>query len=242
MRVLIISDIHANLSALDAVRFDSGPVDAVWCLGDLVGYGPDPNQCIERIAELPGLVCQLGNHDAAVLGLVPVEEFNLNARLSIRWSSSVLTAACSAFLQTLTQMTTVGEVTLCHGSPRNPVWEYILDPRTAAASLDYFETPYCFVGHSHLPVCCTSLDKSKPVHLSMIRNSQAVQLIPRTIINPGSVGQPRDKDPRAAYAIYYTEEHRWEPRRVNYDIHAVQERIYKAGLPPLHASRLAQGT
>ncbi len=241
MRVLVISDIHANLTALEAVLKDAGPVDETWCLGDLVGYGPDPNECVERVAGLPNLTCLLGNHDAAVLGQIDLEAFNRDAQLSAQWMRSTLNSAGMRFLIELPQMQLRGDVTLSHGSPRNPVWEYLLDLYTASQSFDYFSTPYCFVGHTHLPLSYIKDTETGNIQWAMLRPGDSLQLNGRTIVNPGSVGQPRDHDPRAAYAIYLPEEKRWEPHRVEYDIFSVQQRITKYGLPRRHAMRLAEG-
>lgn len=241
MRVLVISDIHANLTALEAVLEAAGEVDAVWCLGDLVGYGPDPNECIERVRWLPNLTCLIGNHDAAALGQIDVDAFNADARTSILWLQRVLTPANQEFLRALPEKVVIGSVTLAHGSPRNPVWEYILDTRVARVNFEFFETPYCFVGHSHLPVLYQFPDSRPEIQLTIPEENQSIKLVSRTIINPGSVGQPRDRDPRAAYAIYDTETEIWEQHRVPYDIAAVQQRIHDAGLPERHAMRLAEG-
>jgi diadenosine tetraphosphatase ApaH/serine/threonine PP2A family protein phosphatase len=241
MRVLVISDIHANLTALDAVIADAGVVDAAWCLGDLVGYGPDADECIARVRGLANLSCLLGNHDAAVLGQIDVEAFNAEARASIEWLKANLTAESSAFLQSLPDKVEIDEVTLTHGSPRNPVWEYILDTRVARINFERFETPYCFVGHTHLPVVYSTRDNQSPIRLVIPDSHQVVTMAPRMIFNPGSVGQPRDRDPRAAYAIYDSEKSIFEFHRVEYDISAVQTRIITAGLPERHALRLMEG-
>jgi len=151
MRVLVISDIHANLTALDAVLTDAGQIDAAWCLGDLVGYGPDPNECVARIRGLPNLKCIIGNHDAAVVQRIDPMSFNPEARQAIRWTQRKLTDASLSFLSSLPKTVNLDEVTLVHGSPRQPVWEYLMDSRNATRSFDHFGTPYCFVGHTHLP-------------------------------------------------------------------------------------------
>ena len=241
MRVLIISDIHANLPALEAVLGAAGQVDAVWCLGDLVGYGPDPNQCIERIRYLPNLVCLLGNHDAAALERIDIDSFNLEARLSVRWMQSELDENSLAFLADLPERVTMDGITLAHGSPRNPVWEYILDPRTAAGNFDYFETDYCFVGHTHLPIQYLRPDGVDRPQTVLPSPDTVIHLEPRAILNPGSVGQPRDHDPRAAFAIFDPNSNTWEFKRVVYDIASVQKRIIDAGLPQRHAIRLSEG-
>lgn len=243
MRALVISDIHANLTALEAVLKDAGTVDEVWCLGDLIGYGPDPNDVIERLRSLPNLACcLLGNHDVALLGDMNFAVFNTEARKSLFWQQDEISAGNLNYLRGLPQNAVVREnVTLVHGSPRDPVWEYILNTLTARLNFEAFETPYCFVGHSHIQ-CYFRLDADRDrVSLEISPINEVVQLTPRVILNPGSVGQPRDRNPHAAYAIYDTEAETWEPRRAMYDIEAVQKRIRAAGLPEKHAARLADG-
>jgi predicted phosphodiesterase len=242
MRVLVISDIHANLNALEAVLADAGQVDETWCLGDMVGYGPDPNAVVERLRDLPNLTCILGNHDVAVLGQMDYAVFNADARKSLSWQQNNITQANLNYLENLSKDKLVCEnTTLAHGSPRDPVWEYILNTLSARLNFSAFTTPYCFVGHTHLQGMF-KLDMQKDLVLQMMPHAgQAFQLEPRAILNPGSVGQPRDRDPRSAYAIYDPETSKWEPQRVTYDIGAVQARIRKAGLPEKHAVRLAEG-
>lgn len=241
MGVLVISDIHANLTALEAVLADAGSYDAVWCLGDLVGYGPDPNECINRVRRLPGLVCLTGNHDAAVIGQIDINAFNLEARESIEWQRHAIDAESMAFLRDLKEKEVVGQVTLAHGSPRNPVWEYILDSRVARRNFDYFFTPYCIVGHTHVPFVFQLKNNNLGLQLKLLDDGERLALSPRALLNPGSVGQPRDRDPRAAYAVYDPVKQTWECHRVVYDIASVQERIKKAGLPFRHAQRLMEG-
>ena len=241
MKTLLISDIHANLTALEAVLADAGPVEAVWCLGDLVGYGPDPNECVERVAALPNLRCVMGNHDAAALRQIEVDAFNPEARAALLWTQQRLSATNLTFLESLPEMIEVDQITLVHGSPRQPVWEYLLDTRTATINFDYFETLYCFVGHTHLPVIYYLPDDQRMAHLIVPENTTQVTLAPRAIINPGSVGQPRDRDPRAAYALLDMEDYTWEWHRVAYDIPSVQERMHQAKLPERHIVRLAAG-
>jgi len=241
MHILIISDIHANLTALEAVLADAGEYDAVWCLGDLVGYGPDPNECIDRVRNLPELVCMLGNHDAAALGQIDVDTFNVEARQALKWTQDVLTDSSTAFLQSLPERHVIDNVTLVHGSPRQPVWEYLLDTRTATLNFGYFETPYCFVGHTHLPVLYYLPDESRVAKLIVPEPTMDLTLAPRAILNPGSVGQPRDRDPQASYALYDSDLNMWEYRRIPYDIPAVQARMAAAGLPERHIQRLTAG-
>ncbi|HIE57852.1 MAG TPA: metallophosphoesterase [Anaerolineales bacterium] len=241
MKTLVISDIHANLSALDAVLNDAGEFDAVWCLGDVVGYGPDPNECIERIRNLPQLTCLLGNHDAAMIDRVDIDSFNLEARIAVEWTKSVLTPSSWEFIRALRPMMTVNGQTLVHGSPRYPVWEYLLDTQNVAENFGFFETPYCFVGHTHLPVVY-SLDNEHQMPGYLIpEDRQVVQLEQRAIVNPGSVGQPRDRNPLASYALFDTDAHTLEFRRVAYPIEAVQTRMQEVRLPQRHIDRLSVG-
>ena len=242
MRILVISDVHANYPALEAVLKDAGQTDETWCLGDLVGYGPDPNAVVEQVRELPQLTCLMGNHDAAVIGKIPFETFNSDARRSLVRHEQVLTADNMDFLRALPQNVKVrGETTLAHGSPRDPLWEYVLNTLSARLNFDYFDTPWCFVGHSHIQCMFALNEKNDRVTLEATKPDQTIALRPKLILNPGSVGQPRDRDVRAAYAIYDTKTKTWQPRRVDYNIAEVQQRIRETGLPERHALRIAEG-
>jgi diadenosine tetraphosphatase ApaH/serine/threonine PP2A family protein phosphatase len=241
MKALILSDIHANATALDTVLEDAGEFDVVWVLGDLVGYGPDPNECIERVRGLPDLICLVGNHDAAILGQINDIAFNPTARQAIQWTRKNISTKNLDYLRQLPESTNSGEISFAHGSPREPVWEYLLDTHNATENFNYFDTPYCFVGHTHLPTIY--LLNSDDYHARLIapEADSVFQLHPRAIINPGSVGQPRDRDPRAAYAIFNQDEMSIEFRRVAYDIQAVQKRMRRENLPERHIHRLADG-
>ncbi len=242
MRILVMSDIHANFTALEAVLKDAGNVDETWCLGDLVGYGPDPNAVVEEVREIPNLTCLMGNHDVAVIGKMSLETFNGEAKRSLMHHEKVLNASNMDFIRSLPAKTKVrGDATIAHGSPRDPLWEYILNALTARLNFDHFETPWCFVGHSHIQSIFAKDEKTDRVTLEYTKPDVPIQLRPKLILNPGSVGQPRDRDPRAAYAIYDTEAQTWTPRRVEYNIAEVQERIREAGLPEKHATRIAEG-
>jgi diadenosine tetraphosphatase ApaH/serine/threonine PP2A family protein phosphatase len=241
-RILIVSDIHANLTALEAIIADAGRVDETWCLGDVVGYGPDPNECVERLQELPKLTSLMGNHDFAATGELALEAFNTEARRSLIWQRDHLTPANIEFLRQRPQdVQIMDDASLAHGSPRDPVWEYILNTLVARINLDFFQTSWCFVGHSHFQAVFQYNEESEDMTIEVPLPGDTYGLIGRAIMNPGSVGQPRDRDPRAAYAIYHPETRLWEPRRVAYDIKAVQERIITAGLPQRHAERLSGG-
>jgi predicted phosphodiesterase len=241
MRVLVISDIHANLAALTAVLEDAGKVNAVWCLGDVIGYGPDPNECVELIKEQKNLSCLLGNHDAASIGEMSVASFNFEARQAVEWTTSVLSPKNREFLLERPLVTIIGNVTLAHGSPRQPIFEYVLDTRTASENFDHFDNDFCFIGHSHIPLIFTKKPDDYLCHLTFPTVDNVIKLKPRTIINPGSVGQPRDRDPRAAYAIYDSDARTWHYRRVEYDIEATQRRMREHNLPSRHIDRLTGG-
>jgi predicted phosphodiesterase len=241
MPILVLSDIHANLTALEAVIQDAGKVEAVWCLGDVVGYGPDPNECITLVRRIPNLICLLGNHDAAAVNLISDYGFNPEARDSLEWTQNALSAKSRKFLEDLPESVVGNSVTLVHGSPRAPILEYLLDNFAAAENFAYFDTDYCFVGHSHLPVMFHHTGDNVLAHLAVLSEPQTCPMTPRLILNPGSVGQPRDRDPRAAYALYDPQNSTWQARRVAYDVAAVQARMRTAGLPDRHIARLATG-
>jgi predicted phosphodiesterase len=246
MRILVLSDIHANLTALEAVLKDAGDVDATWCLGDVVGYGPDPNECIARLRLLPNFICLMGNHDAAALGNIQLDAFNYDARRSIEWIQEVLTPESLAYLKDLPDIVKVADmgVTLAHGSPRNPVWEYILDLHSAGQNFKHFDTRVCMVGHTHLPIAylLENVDGDYyDLQWQLPDENHSLTLSARAIVNPGSVGQPRDHDPRASYAIFTPESFSWQIHRVQYDIPSVQKRIKDQDLPSRHALRLTEG-
>lgn len=241
MRILIISDIHANLTAFETVLAHArGEWDMLWCLGDVIGYGPDPNECVELLRKQKHLSLS-GNHDWAVLGRLDIFSFNADARSAISWTQNVLTDENREYLEELPSMVVEEPFTLAHASPRHPVWEYILDQNTAAANFSHFETPFCLVGHTHAPVIFEEIGQEE-ASSRMPTYGQTLKLNSnRLIINPGSVGQPRDSDPRAAYAILDAKKMTWEHFRVEYDIPAVQERMRKHGLPYRLVVRLEYG-
>jgi diadenosine tetraphosphatase ApaH/serine/threonine PP2A family protein phosphatase len=242
MRILIISDIHANLTAFETVLKDAkGEWEYVWCLGDVVGYGPDPNECVELLRTLPHL-CLAGNHDWAALGRLDIRTFNPDARKAVNWTRETLKLDNTAYLDALPTTFVIGNYTLAHGSPREPVWEYILEPLIAALNFPHFETPYCLVGHTHQPVIYEQISEEGDTEAiaPLYRQVRALNGR-RQIINPGSVGQPRDANPDAAYAILDVETSQWEHRRVPYDVSAVQKRMRAHGLPERLITRLEHG-
>jgi diadenosine tetraphosphatase ApaH/serine/threonine PP2A family protein phosphatase len=241
LRYLVISDIHANLAALEAVLADAPSYGEVWCLGDVVGYGPKPNECVDRMRELPHRSLA-GNHDWAALGRIDLSTFNLDARVANAWTQSELTARSRAYLERLPVQAEVEGFTLAHASPREPVWEYVLDARQAYANLDHFSTTFCLVGHSHVPVIFRADEERRRCDTILGPFAAPVQLgKKRAIINPGSVGQPRDGDARASYALLDTDEETWEFRRVRYPVEITQELMRARGLPRRLVERLALG-
>jgi predicted phosphodiesterase len=241
MRFLILSDIHANLVALEQVLADAeGEWDELWCLGDVVGYGPDPNGCVDLIREM-ATICLSGNHDWAALGRLDLDAFHADARAAVLWTQKQLTTSSRVFLEERPDRTEVQGITVAHASPRYPVWEYILDTATAAANFGHFETPLCLVGHTHVPVIFERPEDGQVTVWGPLYGEPVTVRDRRLIINPGSVGQPRDSDPRAAYAILDTKEMSWEHRRVGYDINETQLRMVEAGLPERLIARLSFG-
>ena len=253
MRVLIVSDIHGNLPALEAVLADAerrGGFEVVWCLGDTVGYGAQPNECLDRLRQLP-LTSLVGNHDLGAIGELSLDEFNDYAAAANRWTGKVLTEENRAFLAGLPAKLVVDDWTLAHGTPQEPVWQYLISPDAAAGAFAVLETPLGLVGHSHLPLIAErraeaggrSFGRSREMAtLAPWRPELPQDLAGRTaIFNPGSVGQPRDYDPRAAYAILDRAAGVLTHHRVTYDIGQAQRLILDAGLPPLLADRLEEG-
>lgn len=242
MRIVLISDIHSNAVALAAVLAALPPYDELWCLGDTIGYGPEPNFCLEKMQDLAKHALT-GNHDLASLGLVSLADFNALARTANQWNNKQLEPELRAYLQALPDRLPVPpEATLAHASPRDPVWEYILDAGTAQANLKHFDTPLCFVGHTHVPTIFGKHEDGKTeFRHGSPGESLALKQNSRYIINPGSVGQPRDGDPRAAYAVWDTEAGTVRFNRVEYDISTTQAKMRAAGLPDMLAERLAFG-
>jgi diadenosine tetraphosphatase ApaH/serine/threonine PP2A family protein phosphatase len=243
MRYLILSDIHSNLVALEAVLEDAPSGLPVWCLGDLVGYGPNPNECVNRLRELEPK-CIVGNHDWAVMGQADIDDFNPEAKEAVLWTRKQLTPDNMAYLQHLPISLIEGEFTLVHGSPRKPIWEYILHPSTASLNFAYFNTAYCLVGHTHVPEIFRFLDQdSKPTcEPERLWEPGTYPLGEgRLIINPGSIGQPRDGNSRASYAILDTEAKTLNLHRVTYDIDKTQRLMEKAKLPRRLVLRLSYG-
>ncbi len=242
MRYAILGDIHSNLEAFETVLRDAdgkGGFDSIWCLGDVVGYGPDPNECIERLRQFEH-VCVAGNHDWAAIGEMDTADFNPVAAQACQWTAQQLTAENIDYLQNLPLSICQKDFTLVHGSPREPIWEYLLSIEGAQDNFNHFETTYCLVGHSHVPLIFELVD-SKVVYEMFPEGARLKLGERRMIINPGGVGQPRDGDPRASYALYDTEARTIYHHRVEYDIQATQKRMEEQGLPMPLIMRLSVG-
>jgi len=239
----IISDIHGNLSALEAVLEDAGAVDQIWCLGDVVGYGPEPNECIELLRARNAL-CLPGNHDHAALDQLDLADFNTEARRAVLWTRGQLTPENRDFLRALAERRVEGDFTCVHASPRHPIWEYVVSVAIARVNFAHFTTRACFHGHTHVPIVFQlKADTSCQALLPSVEYPLRLGDAPgsRWMINPGSVGQPRDGDRRASYAILDTDQNLVEYRRVLYPIEETQRKMQQHNLPPRLITRLSYG-
>jgi len=239
MRVAVLSDIHGNFHALEAVLGTAG-VDEIWCLGDVVGYGARPNECCALVRERAA-VCLAGNHDLVVVGTLGLEEFSHDAADAAGWSREHLTEENRAWLAGLPSMVEREGALLAHASPRDPVWEYVLSNDVALASLQATEHPLVLVGHSHVALDLRLADGALTGGVAAAGTEVDLDS-GRWLLNPGSVGQPRDGDPRAAWLLVDFGARRATFERVEYDIAATQAEIREAGLPELLAVRLASGS
>jgi predicted phosphodiesterase len=270
MKIAFISDIHANLEALKAVLGDieKRGVDDIYCLGDVVGYGANPNECVEIIAERCK-VGLLGNHDAVATSLLTTRHFNIHARIAIEWTAEKLTAANKSFLAARPVSKIINDnITLVHATPYEPaMWYYITSLEEAAFNFQFFETKFCLVGHTHIPMIIT-LDNDEicvhqEKHVSFAeREEPPAKLVDaendsdindggdgeeikknklRRLINIGSVGQPRDRNPHSSYGIMDMEKHDFTLHRVEYDIAAAQAKMKKIRMPDFLVNRLAEG-
>ncbi len=239
MRIAVLSDIHSNLAALEAVQNDLPTIDEVWALGDIVGYGPQPNEVIRSLQAM-GARSVLGNHDGAAIGTVDPHDFNPEAARAIAWTAEVIDANSRAYLATLPEVRCVGDLTAVHGSPRDPVWEYIVSASVAAENLAAFETRICLFGHTHLPIVFRAGEAEVETIRAAPGEPVALDGL-RCLINPGSVGQPRDGNPGASYLLLDPDAGSVEFRRVAYQVEVTQRLIEEADLPPRLAERLAYG-
>ena len=242
MRYAIIADIHANLAAFTAVLEDiehRGGVEEVWCLGDFGGYGPDPHQCIELLRQCKH-VCVAGNHDWGAIGKIDLSDFNPDAATACRWTAQQLSPEDIKYLENLPLVIEKDSFTLAHGSPREPIWEYLISTSIAKENFTFFQSQYCLVGHSHVPLVFR--DENGSCSFSKLTANIGLMLGKhRLIINPGGVGQPRDGNPQAGYAIYDSETKLVRLYRIPYDIGATQDKMMQNGLPVRLVVRLQYG-
>ncbi len=241
MRVAVVSDIHSNLHALEAIlaALDTEAPDELWCLGDLVGYGPRPNECCAAIAERAD-ICLAGNHDLAVRGTIDLAEFGGEAAVAAGWTRDVLEPQAQELLERLEPEGAAHRVALYHGSARDPIWEYVLSDEAALATLELAGSQLVLVGHSHVALRVVQSGDELDGGVAPAGTEVEVGDV-RALLNPGSVGQPRDGDPRAAYLFLDLDARRASFRRVEYDVERTQREMRDAGLPELLAARLELG-
>ena len=241
MRVAVVSDIHSNLHALEAIlsAIEEEAPDELWCLGDLVGYGPRPNECCAAIAERAD-VCLAGNHDLAVRGTIDLEEFGGEAAVAARWTREVLAPEAQVLLDRLEPEGAAHGVALYHGSARDPIWEYVLSDEGALVTLELTQSPLVLVGHSHVALRVVKSGDEVVGGVAPAGTELELDGV-RALLNPGSVGQPRDGDPRAAYLLLQLDAQHASFRRVEYDVKRTQREMRDAGLPEMLAGRLALG-
>ncbi|MDY7018764.1 MAG: metallophosphoesterase family protein [Chloroflexota bacterium] len=243
MRYAILADIHSNLVAFQTVLADietKGGCDEIWCLGDVVGYGPEPHACIELLRSYKH-VCVAGNHDLAASGRIGLSDFNSHAARACQWTAQQLNGQDIDYLRNLPKKLVLDDFTLVHGSPRYPIWEYLLSASEACDNFSYFDTNFCLVGHSHVPSTfrldnagnCFCMKIPGEIKLNFQNN--------RLIINPGGVGQPRDGDPRASYIMYDNNAQMMYHYRIHYDIGRTQKKMTEYKLPSSLILRLNYG-
>jgi diadenosine tetraphosphatase ApaH/serine/threonine PP2A family protein phosphatase len=241
VRIAVIADIHANLQALEAVlgAIDAERPEALWCLGDTVGYGPRPNECCALVRERADL-CLVGNHDLAALGALEIDDFSPDAAAAALWTAGELSGENRTFLESLEPSARVERVELHHASPRHPIWEYVLTHEVAQANLEVARCPLVLVGHSHVALALVLEDGLLAGGLAPAGTERELER-GRWLLNPGSVGQPRDGDPRAAWLLLDLERRFAEFRRAPYPVERTQEELRDRGLPETLAARLAFG-
>jgi diadenosine tetraphosphatase ApaH/serine/threonine PP2A family protein phosphatase len=239
VRVAVLSDVHANLAALDAVLAVVPSVDELWHLGDVVGYGPDPNEVVARLRDL-GARGVRGNHDAAAVGGPEIESFNVDARRAMEWTRTVITADTRAWLSTLPERLEREDITLVHGSPRDPTWEYVTTTPVARAGIAAMTTAVGLHGHTHVPVAYLE-DDGRLETMSPGAGSRLSIDGRRALLNPGSVGQPRDGIPAASWLLLDTAAGVATWQRTAYDVAEVQARMVGLGLPERLVARLTYG-
>jgi predicted phosphodiesterase len=241
-RIAVISDVHGNLPAFRAVlrAIEDEDADEVWCLGDLVGYGAQPNECVELASEAVRL-CLVGNHDLVVLDRLDISDFSPNAAIAAEWTKEVLDAAARAYLEQLAPELAGQAIGLYHGSPRDPVWEYVLTSMAADDCIDAMEARVGAIGHSHVALAFWRKGEAPTSGAQSEPGAELDLTADRWLINPGSVGQPRDGDPRASWALLDLGSWQVAWHRTEYEIDAAADAIRAAGLPKHLADRLYYG-
>ncbi len=238
MRIAVLSDVHSNLHALEAVlaEVDASAIDEIWCLGDIVGYGPRPNECAALVQERTS-ICLAGNHDLVVLGKIPIAAFAGEAAAAASWTQGVLDEAARSFLDSLHPSAAAPGAELFHGSARDPIWDYVLSDEAARWTLAATSAPLVLVGHSHI-----ALQFELEAHGDLAAAGTVVELeTGRHLLNPGSVGQPRNGDPRAAWLEIDNSSRRATFHRTAYPVERTQSEMRERGLPELLAERLTHG-
>jgi diadenosine tetraphosphatase ApaH/serine/threonine PP2A family protein phosphatase len=239
VRVAVLSDIHANLAALDAVLAAVPSVDEVWQLGDIVGYGPEPDEVVARLRDIGALGVR-GNHDAAAVGGLEIDSFNVDARRAMEWTRTAIAADTRSWLAALPERMEREGFTLVHGSPRDPIWEYVTSTPVARAGIAAMETPSGLHGHTHVPIAYLE-DDGQLETMSPGAGSTVAFGAHRVLLNPGSVGQPRDGIPTASWLVLDTAAGTATWNRTAYDVGAVQRAMEAVGLPERLVARLAYG-
>ncbi|MBI5399282.1 metallophosphoesterase family protein [Candidatus Saganbacteria bacterium] len=238
----IIADVHSNWEALTAALDKLEGVDKIICLGDMVGYGPDPNLCLDKLRQIKA-DCIVGNHEAVLLDFFPLTWFNDAAREAIEWTQQQISAENLAFLKTLPQTLEIDGFQGVHGSLRQPLEEYVVNLTEAWPMFEQMTRPLCFIGHAHLPFfIAQKTDGNFAGHDLADKEEVVIDYYHKMIINPGGVGQPRDHDPRAAFGIYDDKSRIFTLQRAAYDVAAVQGKMEKFGLPKKLIKRLAKGS
>jgi predicted phosphodiesterase len=242
MLVAICTDIHGNRHAFEAViaAAEAAGAEELWCLGDLVGYGAEPDACV-ALAEAHCSVCLAGNHDLAVVGTLSLEEFSRGAALAAHWTQEVISERTRAYLAALSPQGSAAGHGLFHASPRDPIWEYVLSGLTADLCFDATEFRVSFIGHSHVALSFSRFEGELATGSTRQQGNQLDLSSGQWLINPGSTGQPRDGDPRAAWLLLDTEAQTATYMRAEYDIAGAQAAIRAARLPDSLAERLQHG-
>jgi predicted phosphodiesterase len=242
MRVAIVSDIHGNRQAFEAVldAIEGSACQELWCLGDLVGYGADPDACV-ALAQAHAAICLAGNHDLGVRGSLPLEQFSRGAALAATWTQEMISPETRAYLDGLEPSCLDERVGLYHASPRDPVWEYVLSPLQAELCLDVQTHRVSLIGHSHVALSFSRFPGAAATGQTRVADEELDLSNGEWLINPGSVGQPRDGDPRAAWLELDLGGARAVFRRIEYDINGAAAAIRAARLPDSLAERLLYG-